>query len=176
MEVSGISKNHLMVNEEIREREIRLIDVDGSMLGIISTKEAHKKANLRNLDLVKIAPHASPPVCKIMDYGKYMFENAKKDKEAKKKKQIIVIKEVKISPNIEEHDFNFKLKNATKFLKNGDKVKITVKFKGREINYTSLGKGTLNKFASALEDYGAVEKRPKLEGKNMSMIMSPKSV
>jgi translation initiation factor IF-3 len=176
MEVSGISKNHLMVNEEIRDKEIRLIDVDGSMLGIFPVREAQKMAYSKNLDLVRIAPHVSPVVCRIMDYGKYMFENSKKEKEAKKKKQIIVIKEVKISPNIEEHDFNFKLKNATKFLKNGDKVKITVKFKGREINYTSLGKVTLEKFAGALEDYGAIEKRPKLEGKNMSMIMSPKSL
>jgi translation initiation factor IF-3 len=164
-----------MVNEEIRDREIRLIDVDGSMLGIFPVKEAQKMASSKNLDLVKIAPQAAPAVCRIMDYGKYMFESAKKEKEARKNQKVVVVKEVKISPNIEEHDFNFKLKNAKKFLSSGDKVKVTVRFRGREINYTSLGQEALQKFASALDEHGSVEKKAKLEGRNMSMIISPKA-
>jgi translation initiation factor IF-3 len=164
-----------MVNEEIRDREIRLIDVDGSMVGIVPVKEAQKMASSKNLDLVKIAPQAVPAVCRIMDYGKYMFESAKKEKEARKNQKVVVVKEVKISPNIEEHDFNFKLKNAKKFLSSGDKVKVTVRFRGREINYTSLGQEALQKFASALDEHGSVEKKAKLEGRNMSMIISPKA-
>jgi translation initiation factor IF-3 len=174
MEVSFISKNQLMINEEIRDKEIRLIDADGSMIGVVSIKEAQKAANSKNLDLVKIAPQAAPPVCRIMDYGKYMFETAKKEKEAKKNQKVISIKEVRISPAIEEHDFNFKLKNARKFLQDGDKVKVSVRFKGRELNYTSLGKEALENFAEALIDDGIVEKRPRLEGKSMIMILNPK--
>lgn len=144
------------------------------MVGIVPIKEAQKLANSKNLDLVKIAPQANPPVCKIMDYGKYRFELIKKEKEAKKKQKIVDIKEVRVSPVIEDHDFEFKAKNAQKFLEDGDKVKISVKFRGREMNYTSLGETVLNKFAKFLEGYGVVEKKPKLEGKNMIMIMAPK--
>jgi len=163
-----------MINEEIRDKEVRLIDSDGTMIGIISSKEAQKLANSKNLDLVKIAPQAVPPVCRIMDYGKYMFELAKKDKEARKNQKVISIKEVRLSASIEEHDFNFKVKNACKFLKDGDKVKVSVKFRGREMNYTSLGEEVLGKFAEAVKDLAIVERKPKLEGKSMIMILNPK--
>lgn len=171
---SIISKNELMINEDIRDKEIRLIDADGSMLGIMSAKDAQRLANQKNLDLVKIAPNAAPPVCRIMDYGKYMFELAKKEKEAKKNQKVISIKEVRLSPTIEEHDFDFKLKNAYKFLKDGDKVKVTVKFRGREMNHTSLGTEVLEKFAEGIDEVGVVERKPKLEGKSMIMILNPK--
>lgn len=163
-----------MINEEIRDKEIRVIDADGSMLGVMATKDAQKLALSKNLDLVKIAPQAVPPVCRIMDYGKYMFELAKKEKEAKKNQKVISVKEVRVSASIEEHDFDFKVKNAIKFLQDGDKVKVSVKFRGREMNYTSLGTEVLNKFAEATKDVGIVEKRPKLEGKSMIMILNPK--
>lgn len=163
-----------MINEEIREKEIRVIDVDGTMLGIMSAKEAQKLAYSKNLDLVKIAPHATPPVCRIMDYGKYMFEQAKKEKEARKKQKVINVKEIQISPTIEDHDFEFKVKNAVRFLKDGDKVKVNMKFRGRQMNYTSLGEEILSKFAEAIKDVGTVEKKPKLEGRSMIMIISPK--
>jgi len=169
-----INKNELMVNEQIRDKEVRLIYVDGTMLGIMSSKEAQKLANSKNLDLVKIAPQAVPPVCRIMDYGKYMFDLAKKEKEARKKQKVINVKEVRLSSSIEEHDFNFKLKNAVKFLKDGDKVKVSIKFRGREMNYTSLGQQILEKFADAIEEFAVVERKPKLEGRNMFMILNPK--
>lgn len=169
-----ISKNELMINEDIRDKEIRLIDVDGAMLGITPIKDAQKLASDKNLDLVKIAPQAVPPVCKIMDYGKYMFELAKKEKEARKNQKVISIKEVRISPSIEDHDFNFKMKNAYKFLEDGDKVKVSVKFRGREMNYTSLGEEVLTKFADGVKEVGTVEKKPKLEGRSMIMILNPK--
>lgn len=167
-------KEELQINEEIKEKEVRLIDSDGSMLGVVAAKEALKEAAAKNLDLVKIAPQGNPPVCKIMDYGKYKFELAKKEKEAKKKQKVIDIKEVRVSPAIEEHDFDFKSKNAMKFLQDGDKVKITVKFRGRELNHTKLGENILGKFAEALKDVGVVEKKPKLEGRNMTMVVAPK--
>ncbi len=163
-----------MINEEIRDKEVRLIDADGSMLGITLVKEAQKLATAKNLDLVKIAPQASPPVCKIMDYGKYMFELAKREKEARKNQKTISMKEVWIKPNIEEHDFTFKSKNAYRFLKDGDKVKVSVRFRGREMNYTSLGEKVLKKFAEAVQDVGTVERKPKLEGRSMIMILNPK--
>lgn len=168
------SKNELMINEEIRDKEVRLIDTDGTMLGVMPIKEAQKLATAKNLDLVKIAPQAAPPVCKIMDYGKYMFELAKKEKEAKKNQKVISMKEVWIKPNIEEHDFSFKSRNAYRFLKDGDKVKVSVRFRGRELNYTSLGLEVLNKFAEAVAEVGTVEKKPKLEGRSMIMILNPK--
>jgi translation initiation factor IF-3 len=163
-----------MINEEIRDKEVRLIDTDGAMLGIMPAKDAQKMANSKNLDLVKIAPQAVPPVCRIMDYGKYMFELAKKEKEARKNQKIVSIKEVWIKPTIEDHDFNFKSKNAYKFLKDGDKVKVSVRFRGREMHYTSLGEEVLKKFAEAVAEVGVVEKKPKLEGKSMIMILNPK--
>jgi len=163
-----------MINEEIRDKEIRLIDADGSMIGIVPTKEAQIMAVSKNLDLVKIAPQAAPPVCRIMDYGKYMFELAKKEKEAKKNQKIVSIKEVRISASIEDHDFSFKVKNALKFLQDGNKVKVSIKFRGREMNYTSLGVEVLGKFAEAIEEVGVVERKPKLEGRSMIMILNPK--
>lgn len=169
-----ISKNQMMVNEGIRDKEVRLIDVDGSMLGVVSAKEAQKLAYSKNLDLVKVAPKANPPVCRIMDYGKYMFELAKREKEARKNQKIINIKEVWVKPKIEEHDFNFKLKNAHRFLQKGDKVKIGVRFRGREMNYTSLGQEVLERFEKELQEVGEVERKPKLEGRNMIMILNPK--
>lgn len=164
----------MTINEEIRDKEVRLIDADGSMLGIMSAKDAQKLANSKELDLVKIAPQAAPPVCRIMDYGKYMFELAKKEKEARKNQKIVVIKEVWIKPTIDDHDFSFKAKNAYGFLKDGDKVKVSVRFRGREMHYTSLGEEVLNKFAEAIDEVGVVERKPKLEGKSMIMILNPK--
>lgn len=163
-----------MINEQIRDKEVRLIDVDGTMLGIMSSKEAQVLANSKSLDLVKIAPQASPPVCRIMDYGKYMFELSKKEKEARKNQKIISVKEIRLSASIEEHDFEFKVKNAIRFLKDGDKVKVSVKFRGREMNYTALGQQVLEKFADAVQEFGTVEKKPKLEGRSMIMIINPK--
>lgn len=127
-----------------------------------------------NMDLVMIAEKANPPVCKIMDYGKFLFEQAKRDKEARKNQKVISIKEIKLSPAIEEHDIAYKLKNAQKFLREGDKVKVSVKFRGREMNYTSMGEKVLLKFADSLQDIGTIDKRPKLEGRQMIMFISPK--
>jgi len=163
-----------MINEEIRDKEVRVIDSDGSQLGIMSAKEAQKLANARNLDLVKIAPQATRPVCRIMDYGKYKFELAKKEKEAKKNQRIINVKEVRISPSIDTHDFNTKLNHAIRFLKAGDKVKVTVRFRGREVNHSSLGQSLLEKFAESVNEIAVVEKQPKLEGKSMAMFLAPK--
>ncbi|MCX7749382.1 MAG: translation initiation factor IF-3 [Clostridia bacterium] len=174
MEVFDIRKNELPMNEDIRDKEIRLIDTDGSMLGVMHSKDAQKLANSKNLDLVKIVPKAVPPVCKIMDYGKCMFEQAKKEKEAKKNQIIISIKEVRVSAKIEEHDFDFKVKNAYKFLHDGSKVKVSIRFRGREMRYTKSGEEILAKFAEAVKDVGLIDKQPKLEGKNMVMILNPK--
>jgi len=163
-----------MINEEIRDKEVRVIDTDGSMLGIMAANDAQKLANLKNLDLVNIAPQATPPVCRVMDYGKYMFELAKKEKEARKNQKAVSIKELWIKPSIEEHDFVFKIKNACKFLQDGDKVKVSVRFRGRELNYTSLGEEVLKRFADAVAEMGVVERRPRLLGKSMIMILNPK--
>ena len=172
--MSDIKKNKLFMNEDIREREIRLIDTDGSMLGILPTKDAQKLAYSKNLDLVKIVPNAIPPVCKIIDYGKSVFEQTKKDKEVKKNQKVISLKEVRLSATIEEHDFDFKVKNAYKFLQDGDKVKATIRFRGREMRYTLSGQEVLVKFAEAVKDVGTLEKQPKLEGRSMIMILNPK--
>lgn len=162
------------MNEEIRDREIRLIDSDGTMLGVMSSKEAQELAITKNLDLVKIVQSSVPPVCKIMDYGKAMFEQAKKEKESRKNQKVTTIKEVRLSATIEEHDFDFKVKNAYKFLKDGDKVKVSIRFRGREMKYTVSGKDVLQKFADIVKDVGTVDKQPKLEGKIMMMIINPK--
>lgn len=173
MEVFSIKKNALQMNDEIREREVRLIDTDGAMLGVMPSKDAQKIAISKNLDLVKIVPNATPPVCKIMDYGKSMFEQAKKEKEARKNQKVVSLKEVRLSATIEEHDFDFKVKNACKFLQDGDKVKVSIRFRGREMKYTIAGKEVLEKFAQAVNNVGVVEKQPRLEGKNMMMILNP---
>lgn len=161
------------MNEDIKDKEIRLIDADGSMLGVISTVEAQKLADSKNLDLVKIVPNAVPPVCKIIDYGKSIFEKAKKEKETKKNQKIVSLKEVRLSATIEEHDFDYKVKNAYKFLQDGDKVKASIRFRGREMRYTTTGQEILKKFAEALKDVGMVDRLPKLEGKSMIMILNP---
>ena len=168
-------KQELPTNGRIREKEVQLIGVNGEKLGIIPTKEALEKAQELNLDLVLVAPHAKPAVCKIMNYGKYKFEQAKKEKEAKKKQKTLELKEIRVTPNIEEHDFEFKAKNARKFLTDGNKVKITVSFRGREVNNSKAGENVLNKFIENLEDISNVEKRPKLEGRNMFTILAKKA-
>lgn len=163
-----------MINEEIREKEVRLIDVTGEQLGIVATSQALDKAYEKNLDLVMIAPNSKPPVCRIMDYSKYRFDQMKKEKEAKKKQRIVEIKEVRLSPNIGDHDFEVKMKNAKKFLDEGNKVKVSIRFRGREVTHTDLGKDVLTKFAEGISETGVVDKAPKMEGRNMVMFLSPK--
>ena len=163
-----------MINEEIRDKEVRLIDEEGNQLGVVPVREALAMARERNLDLVKIAPQAKPPVCKILNYGKYRFEQIKREKEAKKKQKVIDIKEVRLSPNIEEHDLQTKLKNAVKFLKNGDKVKVSVRFRGRELSRTGFGREVLDDFTKGIAEVGDVEKPPKMEGRSMVMFLMPK--
>ena len=169
-----ISNKDLLINEEIKDKEVRLIDSDGSQLDIVDIDFAMKKAEERGMDLVKIAPQAKPPVCKIMDYGKYRFEMAKREKEAKKNQKTVSIKEIRISPSIDVHDFDTKVNHTKKFLASGDKVKITVRFRGRELHHTQLGNELLAKFAEAISEVGNVEKAAKLEGRNMSMTVAPK--
>ncbi|WP_073019842.1 translation initiation factor IF-3 [Clostridium intestinale] len=171
--MNNINKN-FAVNEEIRDREIRVIADDGEQLGVIATKEALRIAEEKELDLVMISPGAKPPVCKIMDYGKFIYEQSKKDKEAKKKQKVINLKEIRVSPKIEEHDVLIKSNNARKFLEEGDKVKITVRFRGREAEYSHVGRKILDNFYSRLEDLCVIEKAAKLEGRNMIMILAPK--
>lgn len=168
-----ISKQNF-VNEEIREKEIRLIGDDGEQLGIVPSKEGLEIAESKHLDLVMIAPQAKPPVCKIMDYGKYLYEIQKREKEARKKQKVTNIKEIRLSPGIEEHDIDVKCKNAGKFLKDGDKVKVTVRFRGREADYSHFGEELLRKIAEKLQEVSVIEKEPKLEGRNMSMTLTPK--
>lgn len=168
-------KQELPINRQIRAKEVQLIGENGEKLGVISFNDALAKAEEKNLDLVLVAPNANPVVCKIMNYGKYKFEQAKKEKEAKKKQKVQETKELRITPNIEEHDFGFKAKNARKFLEDGNKVKITVRFRGRELNNTKMGEEVLNQFIKNLEDISVVEKSPKLEGKNMFIILAKKA-
>ncbi len=163
-----------MINEEIKDKEIRLIGAEGEQLGIMSSQEAQVLADEKNLDLVKIAPQAKPPVCKIMDYGKHKFELAKREKENRKNQKVVAIKEVRLTPNIDEHDFNTKLNQAIKFLKSGDKVKVSVRFRGREITHSALGKELLVKFRDMADEVGTADKDIKMEGRNMAMILSPK--
>lgn len=173
MEVFFI-KQELPINTQIRVASVQLIDEEGKKLGIMPTKEALVIAEEKNLDLVMVSNNTDAPVCKIMNYGKYKFEQSKKEKESRKKQKTVELKEVRITPGIEEHDFNFKAKNARKFIEGGSKVKITVKFRGRELNYTKLGEATLNKFIEELSDVATAEKKPVLEGKNMFVILSQK--
>ena len=165
-----------MINSEIKDAEVRLIGPDGGQLGIVSNKDAQRIADEHNLDLVKIAPQAKPPVCRVMDYGKHKFELAKKEKEARKNQKVVSIKEVRLSPNIDEHDFNTKVNQGIKFLKSGDKVKVSVRFRGREITHSSLGKDLLLRVQDAMSEVGVVEKGIKLEGRNMAMFVIPKKV
>lgn len=170
----AISKETLRINEEIRVREVRVVSSTGEQLGIMQTRDALRTAAEQQLDLVEVAPTAKPPVCRIMDFGKFKYEQQKRDKEAKKKQKVVTVKEVKLRPNIEEHDFNVKLKNAQRFLEDGDKVKVTIMFRGRELSHPELGKQILVKMANALKDIVTVEREPKLEGKNMIMILAAK--
>lgn len=170
-----IGKLDHQLNEEIRDKEIRLIAADGTMLGIVSAQEALAQAEEQELDLVKISPNAVPPVCKIMDYGKFRFEQLKKEKEAKKNQHVVEVKEIRMSPSIDTNDFNTKVKNAMKFLKDGNRVKVTVRFRGREMAHTSLGVDLLKKFGSDCAELATVAKDAKLEGRNMSMFLSPKN-
>ena len=164
----------MQINEEIRDRELRIIDSNGDQLGIMSSRQALELATERQLDLVKIAPQAKPPVCRIMDYGKFKFEQSKKEREARKNQKIINIKEIRFSPTIEEHDLHVKAKNAQKFLQDGDKVKVTIRFRGREVDHVAFGQKALAKFFEIIQDYCVIEKAAKLEGKNMTMILTPK--
>lgn len=164
----------MRINEEIRAREVRVIGSDGEQLGIMSGREAQQLAYEKHLDLVEIAPTAKPPVCRIMDYGKYRYEQQKREKESRKKQKTFDIKEVKLRPGIEEHDFNVKFKNAVRFLEDGDKVKVTIMFRGRELSHPEVGEVLLNKMAAQLKEMAVVERQPKLEGKNMIMIVAPK--
>lgn len=168
-------KQDLPINEQIRVKEVQIIDSEGNKIGPISINEALDIAYEKKLDLVLVAPNAVPPICKLMNYGKYKFEQAKKEKEAKKKQKSFEVKEIRITPNIEEHDFGFKAKNARKFIEDGNKVRITVRFRGRELNYVKLGEATLNKFIEELSDVAVPEKKPILEGKNMFIILAKKA-
>lgn len=161
-------------NEAIRVKEVRLIDADGNQLGVVQTKDAQKIADEKELDLVMISPNANPPVCKVMDLGKYIYEQTKKEKEAKKKQKVTTLKEIRCSLTIEENDIAIKAKNARKFLLDGDKVKITVRFKGREAQLGHIGQRILDNFVSKLEDVCIVEKPAKHEGRNMTMVLGPK--
>lgn len=171
-----ISKKEMQINEEIREKEIRLLGPTGEPIGFMSSKEALELAEQKNLDLVMIAPAATPPVCRIMDYGKFRFEQAKRDKEAKKKQKVIEIKEVRMSLNIDVHDFTTKVNQAIKFMTAGDRVKVSIRFRGRELAHTNLGFGVMDRFKEACVEIGNVEKPPKMEGRSMVMFMSTKPI
>lgn len=161
------------VNEKIRAREVRLIDANGDQLGVKTRTEALEIAETRELDLVMVAPGAKPPVCRIMNYGKYRYEQQKKDQEARRKQKTVQVKEVRFTPGIGDHDFNTKLRNAKKFIENGDKVKAAVRFRGRAITHKDLGRDVLDRLAEELKDVAAVESRPKMEGRNMFMMLGP---
>ena len=170
--MSGI--NDLMINEEIREREIRLIDENGEQLGVVLTRDALAMAVQRELDLVKIAPQAKPPVCKMMDYGKHRFEQSKRERELRKNQKVITVKEVHLSATIQDHDIDVRYRAAVKFLEEGSKVKVSIRFRGRQIAHSELGLQVMNAFAERVKDYAVMERRPLIEGRNMIMILAPK--
>ena len=172
--MTAIQKQRVRVNEQIRVPEVRLIGADGSQVGVMTIKEALALAEEAHLDLVEIAPQASPPVCRVMDYGKFKYQQSKKQQEARRRQTTIQVKEIKVRPKIEEHDMAFKLRNTRRFLTEGDKVKISVIFRGREIAHPDRGYRILAQMAEALTDVGGVEQPPKLEGRNLSMIVTPK--
>ena len=174
MEVLTIAKLDHQLNEEIRDKEIRLIGADGAQLGIVSAAQANAMAEEQGMDLVKISPNAVPPVCKIMDYGKFRFEQTKREKEARKNQRVVEIKEVRMSPSIDVNDFNVKQRNAQKFLADGNRCKVTVRFRGREMAHTEIGQELLLKFAEGCSDVAVMDKAPKLEGRHMSIFLSPK--
>ncbi len=167
--------NEPMINEEIRDREVRLIGADGAQLGVMPTKDAMAKAEAANLDLVKIVPNAQPPVCKLMDYDKHRFEQAKREREQRKNQRIVELKEVQLSATIEENDVQVKFKNAVKFLQDGDKVKVSIRFRGRQIAHADIGRQIMHDFAERIAEHGVIERRPLLEGRNMIMIIAPKA-
>ena len=167
--------NELQTNEQIRDRNVRVIADDGEQLGVMTLREAQDIAYDKGLDLVRVSPHANPPVCKIMDYGKFRFEQAKKQKEAKKNQKIIVLKEMRLSATIDTHDMEVKAKHVNKFLKAGDKVKVSIRFKGRQMTHTEKGRKVMNEFLTMVEENGVMEKSAKLEGRSMFMILAPKN-
>ena len=175
MEVLTIAKLEHQLNEEIQDKEVRLIGEDGAQLGIVSAAQANEMAEEQGLDLVKISPNAVPPVCKIMDYSKFCFDQKKREKEARKNQKVVEIKEIRMSPSIDTNDFNTKVKNATKFLNDGNRVKVSVRFRGREMAHTNLGEKLLMDFAEACSDVASMEKNPKLEGRFMAMFLTPKN-
>ena len=170
-----ISKQVHELNEDIRDKEIRLIGADGAQLGIMSPEEALKIADEQGLDLVKISPQATPPVCKIMNYGKFRFEQSKREKEAKKNQHVVEVKEIRMSPGIDIGDFNTKVKNTQKFIADGNRVKVSVRFRGREMAHTDIGKDLLERFAGECAEVANLDKAPKLEGRMMSIFLSPKT-
>ena len=174
-EVFHIANAAHQINEDIIDAEVRLIGEDGEQLGIMSSEAALKIAEEKGLDLVKIAPNATPPVCRVMDYGKFRFDQIKKEKEAKKNQKVIEIKEIRMSPGIDTNDFNTKLKNGQKFLADGDRVKVSVRFRGREMAHTNIGEQLLKDYAEQCAEVATMDKNPKLEGRNMSMFLSPKA-
>ena len=176
MEVLPISKQELQINEQIRDKELRVIDSDGNQLGIMSLRQALEIAEQKNLDLVKIAPQANPPVCKIIDYGKFRFEQAKREKEARKNQHIVEIKEIRLSLNIDKHDFETKAGHARRFLKEGNKVKVSIRFRGREMAHPQNGLEIMKRFAQELQEESSVEKPAKLEGRSMIMFLAAKPV
>ena len=163
------------MNEEIRDKEVRLIDENGEQLGVMPAENALNIAYDKDLDLVKISPGAKPPVCKIMDYGKFKFEQNKREKEAKRSQHVVEIKEIRMSPVIDTNDFNVKLRNGTKFLREGNRLKVTIRFRGRQMAHTDIGAGILDRYAKACDEFAVLDKNPKLEGRNMSMFLSPRA-
>ena len=174
MEVRNISSKELQINEQISDKEIRVIDSDGSQLGIMPSKKAMELAEQKNLDLVKIAPQATPPVCKIIDYGKYRFEQSKREKEQRKNQRVVEIKEVRLSLNIDTHDFETKKNHAMRFISEGNKVKASIRFRGREMGHPELGLEIMKRFSEAMAEVANVERQPKLEGRTMMMFLAPK--
>ena len=174
-EISKDNKDNKQINDEIRAKEVRVIDDMGEMRGIMSTRDAIALAEEKNLDLVNVSPNADPPVCKILDYGKYRYELQKKDKLAKKNQKTMQVKEVRLSTFIEEHDVQVKANTAVKFLKDGDKVKVSLRFRGRERDYTQKGFDVMNHFAEQVSEFGVVDKKPKFEGRSLTMFLSPKN-
>ena len=161
-----------MINDQIRDKEVRLIDADGTQMGIVQGREAQQIADEKKLDLVKISPTAKPPVCKIMDYSKFRFDQQKKEKEARKRQRTFEVKELRLSPNIDTHDINVKVKKAIEFLKDGDKVKVTIRFRGRELGHKENAYGIMHDFAEKVREFGIVEKPPKMEARNMAMFLT----
>jgi translation initiation factor IF-3 len=174
MEVFTIATEH-QINEQIRDRNVRVVSDDGQQLGVMSAREAMEIAEQKGLDLVKVSPNANPPVCKIMDYGKFRFEQAKKQREAKKNQKIIEMKEMRLSATIDKHDLEVKAKNVSKFLKAGDKVKVSIRFRGRQMAHTEQGMLVMNEFFAMVQENASIEKQAKIEGRNMFMILAPKN-